>query len=203
MIASDLDKDNKQVYVEQALYQMHRYFNVFYDKEKGIVKTIRFVESGLGKTYWCRALGWLIWAVGGTLRYLDVNHPAHRTIKSCLTKLAHGATKYQGPNGGLRTFVNDENAPEEITGTAMCAKIINEGMRKGWLPSEYRRFVQRANEFVYNSIDEQGHTQKAYVRWAIPAERGELMMGSFFSKDRLGYSGFLMSCLCELMFNIS
>lgn len=203
MIASVLDEDNKQVYVKQALYQMHRYFDVFYDKEEGIVKTIRFVKSGLGKTYWCRAIGWLIWAVGGMLRYLDANHPEYNSAKACLAKLADGAKKYQGPQGGLRVFVNNEDAPEEITGTAMCAKIINEGIRRGWLSSEYGRFVQRAKEFVFNNIDEKGRTQRAYIRWALPAEQGELKMGSFFSKDKLGYSGFLMSCLCELMFDKS
>ena len=203
MIASVLDEDNKQVYVKQALYQMHRYFDVFYDKEKGIVRTIRFVDSGLGKTYWCRAIGWLIWAVGGMLRYLDANHPDYPVIKGYITKLADGAREFQGPQGGLRAFVNDINAPEEITGTAMCAKIVHEGIRKDWLSKDYEGFVQRARKFVYNNIDEQGHTQKAYVRWAIPAEQDELKMGDFFSTDRVWYAGFLMSCLYELMFNRS
>jgi hypothetical protein len=201
MVASILDKQNKPVYVKQALYQTHQYFTVFYDQDLGIIKTIRFIESGLGNTYWCRAIGWLIFAIGGILRYLDPKHPDYPKIKFYLEKLAEGALKYQGPEGGLRAFVNDPDAPEEITGTAMCAKIINEGIRKDWLSNDYEIFVQKAKTFIFNNIDENGKTQKAYIRWAIPAEQGILELGNFFSKNSLGYSGFLLSCICELMFN--
>jgi hypothetical protein len=203
MLASILDKKNSHVYVKQAVYQTHRYFDLFYDKQLGIVKTIRFADTGLGKTYWCRAIGWLTWAIGGILRYLDVNHPEFDTIKSYLIKLADGALKYQGPDGGLRAFVNEKKAPQEITGTAMCARIINEGIHKDWLSSEYEPYVPKAKQFIFSNIDAEGKTQKAYLKWAVPAERGELVLGDFFSRGTLGYSGFLLSSIYELLFNKS
>jgi len=184
MIASVLDGDHGEVYQEQALYQIKTCTSIFLDKEKGLAKTVLF-PSGLGKTFWCRASGWLAYAILGVLRFLPREHPDFETLTMDLKMLADGVTKYQGPTGGLRVLIDQLETPEEISGTAMCMTAIREGVVKGWIPDEYDDFLEKGWNFVQNHVAEDGEITSVYTGWALPAEEGKIIMDQ--SKTERGW----------------
>jgi len=175
MIASVLDEVHGEVYRDQALFQIKTCTSIFLDKDKGLARTVLFPE-GLGKTFWCRASGWLAYAITGVLRFLPREHPDFENLSMDLKILADGVTEYQGPTGGLRVLIDQPETPEEISGTAMCMTAIREGVVKGWIPDKYENFLKKGWEFVTNHVADDGEITSVYTGWAIPAEEGKIIM---------------------------
>ena len=133
MIASVLDDKIGEVYREQALYQIKTGTSFYLDNEKKIASTVLY-PNGVGETFWCRASGWLSYALTGVLQFLPENHPEFKNLTNELTRLADGVKKYQGLNGGLHVLINQQETPEETSGTAMCLASIKEAVNKKWIP---------------------------------------------------------------------
>ncbi len=94
MIAASLDKERGPVYRDQAVFQLRTCIDVFLAKDTGLAKTILF-NSGVGKTYWTRASGWLLWAITGVLRYLAPGDPLFAGFVADLAALARGIARVQ------------------------------------------------------------------------------------------------------------
>lgn len=184
MIASVLDRVHGEVYRDQALYQIKTCTSIFLDKEKKLARTVLF-QTGLGNTFWCRASGWLAYALSGVLRFLPHEHPDFEKLSQDLRILADGIKAYQGPSGGLRVLIDQTETPEEISGTAMCITAIREAVMKGWIPDEYDDFLNKGWEFVNSHVSDNGDITAIYTGWAIPAEAGEIIMDQ--SKTERGW----------------
>ena len=194
MIASVLDARNGNVFRDQAVYQLRAFIDVFLMEDTGLAKTI-LTPSGLGKSYWTRATGWLLWALTGVLRHLPPEAPEFAGFVADLRTLAAGIARVQDPGGGLRVFLNDPSSPLETTGTAMCAMGLHESIRKGWLPQSYRPAVERAWSFVRDHITPEGQVRQAYTGWAVPAEKGVISMDA----TPMGWiPGFILSTAYEM-----
>lgn len=170
-IASSLstDKAKANVYWKQAIYQLEQGIVHFLDKEKGIVRTGIF-KGEPGKTYWCRSQGWLLWAIGGLLRYLPKTHSKFQPISATMQLIADGLQKFQTENGALRVLVNDSSTPEEVTGTCMVLSALKEAQRKGWIKNGYDDMLNKAWTYVQQSVDKNGTVHNVYTGWAVPAE---------------------------------
>jgi rhamnogalacturonyl hydrolase YesR len=180
-VASTLvNKSVAEVYLKNAAYQARMAIELFYDKEKNLTRTIYLDQKEPGKTYWCRASGWMIYLLNGLLRHLPKNHKDYQYFTDMYKQIADGLLPWQGPNGGLRVWVDDPDSPEEVTGTAMTAGCIQEAMDKGWIPRNYDNYVQKAWQFINSCVNEDGQVKNAYTGWAIPAENKELRMDQQF-----------------------
>lgn len=169
-IAASLSKGAlADVYWKQSIFQLSQGIKYFFDTQKGIVRTGLFMSEP-GKTYWCRSQAWLIWAIGGLLRYLPKDHSYYKEACSAMNAIADGVTKYQSPNGALHVLVDDPTSPEEVTGIAMVIATVKEGMREGWIPNNYNEMCNKAWDFIQKSVDEKGNVHNAYTGWAVPAE---------------------------------
>lgn len=164
-----LDPACGSAFLEQAVYQLGRYVDTFLVREVGLAKTI-LTADGLGKTYWTRASGWLLWAIVSTLRLLPAEHPSFSRFREDLRALAEGVVRVQDPGGGLHALLNDPATPLETTGTAMFAMNLHEAARQGWLPDSLRPAARRAWEYVMRNIEDDGRIRRAYTGWARPAE---------------------------------
>jgi len=194
MIASVLDREQGAAFQAQAVYQLRTFIDVFLNQETGLAKTI-LEKDTLGKTYWTRASGWLLWAIVGVLRFLPPQHPSFSAFVRDLDTLAAGLQRVQDPSGGLHLFLNDPGSPLETTGTAMYAMGLHEAIRKGWLPPSYRSSVERAWNFVQDHITPEGEIRQAYTGWAVPAEQGVVEM----DRHAMGWiPGFILSTAHEL-----
>lgn len=157
------------VYWKQSIYQLSQGIKYFFDTEKGIVRTGLFMSEP-GTTYWCRSQAWLIWAIGGLLRYLPKDHSYYKEACEAMKAIADGVKKYQSPNGALHVLVDDPSSPEEVTGIAMVIATVKEGMREGWIPDNYNEMCKKAWTFIQKSVDDKGIVHNAYTGWAVPAE---------------------------------
>lgn len=175
MIASVLDDEIGKVYRDQALFQIKTGTSFYLDKEKDLARTVLY-RNGVGRTFWCRASGWLSYALVGVLRFLPNNHPEFENIAHYLKRLADGVKKHQGLNGGLRVLINQPETPEETSGTAMCIASIKEAVNKGWIPNEYNEFLEHGWDFVKNHVSDAGKITGIYTGWAIPAEEGKILI---------------------------
>ncbi|MFN7996346.1 MAG: glycoside hydrolase family 88 protein [Bryobacteraceae bacterium] len=195
MIGFSLDAAGGGVFRDQAVYQLRTFIDVFLNKEIGLAKTILFKE-GVGKSYWTRATGWLLWAIVGMLRYLPPEDPRFAGFAADLGVLAQGIARVQDPGGGLHVFLNDAASPLETTGTAMCAMGLHEALRKRWLPGSLRATVDRAWHFVQNNVSPHGEIRNAYTLWALPAEQGKVEMDG----RNMGWiPGFILSAAREML----
>lgn len=164
------NKEVANMYWKQSIFQLEQGIACFLDKEKGLVRTGLF-KSLPGKTYWCRSQGWLLWAMGGLLRYLPSSHPAFKTTASAMQLIADGLQHYQSPAGAWRVLVDDATTPDEVTGTCMVLSALKEASRKKWIDSKrYEPMLQKAWEYTCSSVDKDGNVHNAYTGWAVPAE---------------------------------
>jgi rhamnogalacturonyl hydrolase YesR len=193
-IAARLDQERGWVYRDHAVYQLRTYIDTFLVKESGLAKTI-LLKDGLGKTYWTRASGWLLWAMTGTLRYLPVSDPAVPGFLADLRRLADGIVRVQDETGGFHVLLDDTSTPVESTGTAMFAMAFHEAVRSGWLPDSFAQPAGRAWEFVTRHIGPDGKIGKAYTGWAVPAENRQMQM----DQVEMGWiPGFVLSAAAEM-----
>ncbi len=175
MLAAELDAERRAVFREQAVYQLRAYTDVFLMKETGLARTI-LQKDGLGKTYWTRATGWLLWATTSVLRKLPPAHPQAAAFRQDLELLARGIAGVQDSSGGLHVLLDDPTTPLETTGTAMCAMGLHEAVRRGWLGVSYSDTITRAWNFVKGNITVEGNIVRAYTGWAVPAEERVMSM---------------------------
>jgi hypothetical protein len=194
MIAFALDGDRGRVYRDQAVFQLRGFLDVFLVRDTGLGKTI-LTREGLGKSYWTRATGWLLWAILGVLRHLPPGDAQFHSFVRDLERLAGGIARVQDSTGGLHVFLNDPASPLETTGTAMCAMGLHEAIRRGWLAGSFKERVDRAWQFVQGRISPAGDIHQAYTAWAVPAERGVVEM----DKHAMGWiPGFILSASAEM-----
>jgi hypothetical protein len=69
MRAASVDPENGRPYVKLAVTQLRAYVDVFLNRTNGLAHTI-LGPKGLGRTFWCRAQGWLMWSFIAVLRGL-------------------------------------------------------------------------------------------------------------------------------------
>jgi rhamnogalacturonyl hydrolase YesR len=195
MIAFRLDQEQGRVYRDQAVFQLRAFNDVFLDKETGLARTILY-KDGLGKTYWTRATGWLLWAICGVLRHLPPDDPQRQGFIDDLNLLARGIERSQDSSGGLRVLLNEPASPLETTGTAMCAMGLHEAIRMRWIRAAFAGTSDRAWEFVKSRVTTDGEVVGAYTGWAVPAEKGVMTMDD---KSRMGWiPGFILSAAAEM-----
>lgn len=171
-----VDKHTAEVFLKNAIFQTKTSINLFYDTEKKLTRTIYLEQSEPGKTYWCRASGWMVYTLTALLRHLPKDHKDYKYFTDTFCKVADGLTARQGTNGGLHVWVDDPDSPEEVTSTAMTAGCIQEAMDEGWIPPNYSNYVQKAWQFISGCVSEDGRIKNAYTGWAIPAEQKQLVM---------------------------
>lgn len=194
MIAYAIDPLHGTAWRKQAVYQLRTYTDVFLDRDKGLAKTI-LLKDGIGKTYWTRATGWLLWSITGVLRHLPASDPSFESFLADLRTLAGGIAKAQDLSGALHLYMDEPASPAETTGTAMCAMGLHEAVRRGWLPPAYGPVAAKAWEYVKTKITPEGSIVGAYTGWAVPAEQREIEM----DKIAMGWiPGFILSAAAEM-----
>ncbi len=169
MRAASIDPENGRAYVKLAVAQLRAYIDVFLNRTNGLSHTI-LGAHGVGKTFWCRAQGWLMWSFIAVLRGLSQDDPARDSFLRDLKFFADGVTRTVDRDGAIHAFANDPASLAETTGTAMVAIAFHESMRRGWLDREYNDITQRMWVFCQRHITPDGGFEKVYYEWALPAE---------------------------------
>jgi rhamnogalacturonyl hydrolase YesR len=186
MIGAQLQAPGAAAYRDQALYQLRTSIDTFLMNDTGLAKTL-YRRSGVGKTYWTRASGWLLWSITALLRRLDAQHLAYRGFTTDLRRLVDGMVRVQEANGGFHVLLDDPLTPLEATGPAMFAWGVHESVRRGWLPGDYRAAAEKAWAFVKASLSDDGVLRNTYYVWALPAENREMRLRDESSGWAMGF----------------
>jgi len=186
MIGAALDPPNAGAHRDQALYQLRTSIDTFLMKDTGLAKTL-YRSDGVGKTYWTRASGWLLWAITAMLRRLDRKHPAFEGFTLDLRRLVDGMSRVQDPGGGFHVLLDDPSTPLDTSGPAMFALGVHESVRSGWLPESYRDPARKAWEFVKANLTDDGVVRNTYYLWALPAENREMRLRDETSGWAIGF----------------
>ncbi len=170
MQAASVAGENAWIYTNAAAMQLRAYTDVFLNREKGLSHTI-MGPDGVGKTFWGRAQGWLIWSFTAVLRGLPKADPMREGFLRDLEFFADGVVRTVDGEGSIHAFANDPASLQETTGTAMVALALHESMRRGWLDRrKYADVTQRMWQFCKRHITDDGGFEKVYTEWALPAE---------------------------------
>jgi rhamnogalacturonyl hydrolase YesR len=170
MAALVADEKDAYAYTRMATQQLRNYINVFLNPTNGLAHT-SLGPDGLGKTFWGRAQGWLIWCFIAGMRGLPDRHPDMAGFKKDLEFFADGLAKIVDADGSIHAFANDPDSLQETTGTAMVALALHEASRRGWLPKgKYDALARKMWAFVKKHVTPTGGFEKVYYEWALPAE---------------------------------
>lgn len=124
---------------------------------------------------WGRGNGWTIFSLSEVLEVLPSEHPARPELLAFFNELCEGYLKLQGENGLWHQVLNDPDAYQEASCTAMFAFAFARGVRFSWLnePSPYAQAAMKAWEgLTGNAIDRQGnvHGVCSGSRYSFTAE---------------------------------
>jgi len=186
MIGAGFDARNAASYRDQALYQLRTSIDTFLMKDTGLAKTL-YRNDGVGRTYWTRASGWLLWALTAMLRRLDAKHSAVSAFTTDLRRLVDGMVGVQDTSGGFHVLLDDPSTPLETSGPAMFALGVHEAVRRGWLPESYRPASERAWAFVRAHLTDEGVLRNVYYLWALPAEKRDMRLRDETSGWAMGF----------------
>jgi rhamnogalacturonyl hydrolase YesR len=186
MIGAMFDPLNRSAYRDQAIYQLRTSIDTFLMKDTALAKTL-VRTNGVGRTYWTRASGWLLWSMTAMLRRLDAKHPEFSGFTTHLRRLVDGMIRVQEPGGGFHVLLDDPSTPLDATGPAMFAWGVHESVRRRWLPATYAAAAERAWEFVKANLTPEGVLRNTYYVWALPAENREMRLKDENSGWAMGF----------------
>ncbi|MGL4411855.1 MAG: glycoside hydrolase family 88/105 protein [Bacteroidales bacterium] len=111
-------------------------------------------QTGQSSHVWGRAMGWYAMALVDALDFIPQDEPNRKQMLDILENIAKGLVKYQDKKSGLYYQVMELPGKEgnylEGTCSAMFAYSVLKAVRKGYLPSKYRKL----GESIYNGIVE-------------------------------------------------
>lgn len=105
-------------------------------------------ETGLSKSFWLRAVGWLVMALTDTLEQMDEQiYYEYRSLCTMLKELADALMPFQHESGMFHQVIDrpqDEGNYLETSGTCMISAGILKAVRLHLLPESYAAFAERA-----------------------------------------------------------
>jgi len=109
---------------------------------------------------WGRGNGWCLFSLSEVLEMLPTDHPNRPALIEFFNELCEGYLALQGEHGLWHQVLNDPDAYEETSCTAMFAYAFARGVRFGWLkePAKYIEAVYKAwKGLTQISIDRLGN----------------------------------------------
>ncbi len=93
---------------------------------------------------WCRANGWVAWALAEALLYLPADYPGYDKILAIFKENISALKNYQSETGLWHQVLDDNDSYLETSGSAMFTLAMARGIRNNWLGEEYKPYVMKA-----------------------------------------------------------
>lgn len=114
-------------YIDRAAREMVMYLNEI-QCPNGL-----FYHSPQAPFFWARGNGWMAAGMAELLSMLPQDNPDRPAIMAAYLKMMDTLKKYQGKEGLWRQLIDDEEAWNETSGTAMFTYAMIKGVKNGWL----------------------------------------------------------------------
>ena len=111
--------------------------------------------------YWGRGNGFAAMGLTETLTYLPQDHASRPAIMAMYLRLVESLRQSQRPSGLLPQVLDFPGSYDEFTAACMMGYSLARGLRRGWLPSDYREAAELAWQGVSERIDDVGNVLDA------------------------------------------
>lgn len=109
---------------------------LFIEEERIMSHVYDFKYGQATKVPWGRGNGWVLFSLSELLERLPVNHPDREALLDFFKAMCSGVAELQGSSGLWRQVLNEPDAYEEASCTAMFAYAFARGSRFGWLAGD-------------------------------------------------------------------
>lgn len=114
-------------YIDRAANEMVMYLNEI-QRPNGL-----FYHSPQAPFFWARGNGWMAAGMAELLSVLPADNPNRPEIMKAYKKMMKTLKKHQGKDGMWRQLIDDKEAWNETSGTAMFTYAMIVGVKNGWL----------------------------------------------------------------------
>lgn len=111
---------------------------LFMEDERLMSHVFDFKYGQATRVPWGRGNGWVLFSLSELLERLPADHPGREELLSFFRDLCAGVAALQTESGLWRQVLNEPEAYEESSCTAMFAYAFARGVRFGWLADESR-----------------------------------------------------------------
>lgn len=165
-------KENRQEYVDYAVWSLIDVLNVLADKETGLYHQARAVKA-LGKDEismdcWSRGNGWASLAYAALLHDLPASHPQYGTVCNMARKFFKAVAKYQDADGLWHQEMTMHDSFVESSGSALLLYGLGAAIEEGILPRSYVKTFEKGLSGLLTYISERGDVGN--VCWSCLAE---------------------------------
>ena len=116
-----------------------------------------FYHADVSPHFWGRGNGWFAAALAEVLRSLPPDHPRYARLMAGYKTMMASLKKYQAPSGLWRQLLDNDQAWDETSCTAMFTYAMIVGVKHGWLDAqEYGAVARRGWIGLCGKIDETG-----------------------------------------------
>lgn len=146
----------KHPWADEAVRQLILHLDVLQDGEKPFF--IHCEENHGGKRSegsWARGNGWIVMTLAEILPLVPASHRLLPKLTALFQSMAEALASYQTRSGLWRTILDDGQAYEEVSASAMYLYAYTKGMREGILTG-YDAVITAALRGVASHVDEDG-----------------------------------------------
>lgn len=142
--------------MDDAVFQLLRYFDILFDKEKGLYFHCYFTElETTGVAHWGRANGWVVVATVELLSLLPEDHPQRDQLIENLEKHIQGLARHQSGSGCWRQVLDKTDSYTETSCTAMFIYGISKAVNNGWIDKDYTSVAKYGWEGLMTKISDE------------------------------------------------
>ena len=157
VVLSKLGRTLDREWSAEALRQLVLHLDILQDGEKLLF--IHCEENHGGKRAegsWARGNGWVMMSLAELLPVIPASDPLLPRLRSLFISLATEIADLQTKNGLWRTILDDANAYEETSASAMFLFALAKGRNEDLLDSSFDPVIDRAFRAVAATVDEEG-----------------------------------------------
>lgn len=154
VLLAKLGKFLRRDWEDEAMLQIERHLSVLKDTNQKFY--IHCEENLTGKRSegsWARGNGWVMMTYAEVLSYLPKDHPDWKDLANDFKALAANLLPYQTANGLWRTIIDEPEAYEEVSASAMYLFAMQRGKSLGILGDEFDKPIAKALDGIGASID--------------------------------------------------
>lgn len=138
-------------YIDRTAYEMYVYLDTL-QQANGL-----FYHSPDAPYFWGRGNGWMAAGMTELLISLPLDNKYRTPILASYLRMMESLKKYQKPSGLWGQLIDDKEAWDETSGSAMFTYAMIVGLKRGWLNKEkYMPVIEKAWPALVKHINSDG-----------------------------------------------
>ena len=131
---------NNNDYIDLAVYETLKLFEILRDKETGLVHQARgFQKAGkITEDNWSRGNGWAAFALSILVKDLPAEHPRKNEVEELAKSFFHAIIRHQNKEGLWHQEMTDTSSYVETSGSGLILYGLGIMLERGLMPDKYK-----------------------------------------------------------------